>query len=123
MKLMRTMLLPLLVPAIFLSASFALAAQPTASVGLHFKNLTIEPQANADQFLATANNTDEQTFNGSFYKIVQFYQIPTVDQRRDLAESGIRLLDYIPERDILLLFAMILCGWMRGLFRCVASSG
>lgn len=98
MKLMRTMLLPLLVPAIFLSASFALAAQPTASVGLHFKNLTIEPQANADQFLATANNTDEQTFNGSFYKIVQFYQIPTVDQRRDLAESGIRLLDYIPEK-------------------------
>ena len=47
MKLLRTMLLPLLVPAIFLSAGISLAGQPTAPVGLHFKNLTIEPQANA----------------------------------------------------------------------------
>ncbi|HZK09193.1 MAG TPA: S8 family serine peptidase [Bacteroidales bacterium] len=98
MKLLRTTLLPLLLTAIFLSASFALLAQPAASAGLHFKNLTIEPQANANHYLATANIAGEQTFNGSFYKIVQFSQIPTADQRRELVEAGIRLLDYIPEK-------------------------
>ena len=98
MKQLRTTLLPLLLSAIFLSVSFALLGQEASPVELHFKNLTVAPQANADQYLATANVAEEQLFNGSFYKIVQFYQIPTTDQRQELTSAGIRLLDYIPEK-------------------------
>ncbi|NCA84452.1 MAG: T9SS type A sorting domain-containing protein [Clostridia bacterium] len=94
MKLLRTTLLPMILLAFILSGSLCLSGQ----AGLHFKNLTIETPANANDYLATANIADEQMFNGSFYKIVQFEQIPTVDQRQELAMAGIRLLDYIPEK-------------------------
>lgn len=54
------------------------------------------PEANAAQFISGFNVADEAVINGYFYKYIQFYDIPSDQDKTVLLNAGIDLLEYIP---------------------------
>ncbi len=81
----------------FLVATTLLAQPQSGDFTLHFKTGTVIPEANTGEFLASYNASNETLFNGQFFKIVQFYEIPTGDIKTVLQEAGIDLLNYLPK--------------------------
>ena len=73
-----------------------LPAQQQPDFSLHFKNLVLEPEENAADFIRSFQPTGQNTFDGKFYRIIQFHEIPSKSTKQQLAEAGIQLLDYIP---------------------------
>jgi Subtilase family/Secretion system C-terminal sorting domain len=87
---------PIPVIAALLLFSLSLAAQDNTRYNLLLKSGSFIPEKNItvdklDQFNRKMIRTDEKTF-----AIIQFEQIPTLDERKQLLRSGIELLDYIP---------------------------
>jgi len=76
--------------------SFSGTGQNQANHKLHFKNILLEPSENIEAFINTPSFSDQNIFNGYFYKIIQFNEIPSQKQREILLNDGIELLDYIP---------------------------
>jgi len=76
-------------------AIFQSNAQNLPDYRLHFKNQTFVPASNASAF-AQQGFSSEQSFEGSYFIIVQFYGIPSLAERQELAGNGLTLLDYIP---------------------------
>lgn len=63
---------------------------------LHTVNGDIDVQANFSQ----QNNLileKENPYHGNVYKIIQFYSIPTQEQREKLEQTGIKLFNYLPQ--------------------------
>src|SRR5690349_13562507 len=44
----------------------------------------------------TAKWSSAEVVQGRYYRYIQFYSIPTEEQKRELANKGVRLYDYIP---------------------------
>src|SRR5258706_4980675 len=87
---------PIPVIAALLLLSVSLAAQADPRYNLLLKSGAFIPEKNItaeklDQFNRTASRTSGQTF-----AIIQFEQIPGTNERRQLSQQGIELLDYIP---------------------------
>lgn len=76
--------------------SISTSAQIQPGFELHFKNEVFTPVENAAEMSRTLIVTDDQLFDNQFFRIVQFYEIPTAEERQRLANNGIKLLDYIP---------------------------
>lgn len=54
------------------------------------------PEACAQLPEATTKSLEQKVFNGRYYAILQFYDIPNSNQRTDIKTMGIELLKYIP---------------------------
>ncbi|MEI2738834.1 MAG: S8 family serine peptidase [Chitinophagaceae bacterium] len=91
---MRSNPIPLI--TICLLVSFSSLAQDDSRYNLLLKTGTITPPKNIteeklNQFNRNAARTDEKTF-----AIIQFEQLPTENEKDQLKQAGIELLDYIP---------------------------
>ncbi len=91
---MRSNPIPLITVCLLLSISSL--AQTDTRFNLLLQSGTIIPEKNItaeklDQFNRTAARTSGQTF-----AIIQFEQIPSANDRLQLSQQGIELLDYIP---------------------------
>ena len=91
---MRSNPIPLI--TICLLVSFSSLAQDDSRYSLLLKTGTITPPKNIteeklNQFNRNAARTDEKTF-----AIIQFEQLPTENEKDQLKQAGIELLDYIP---------------------------
>lgn len=51
----------------------------------------------ANLHYADRNIPGDETINGYYYRIMQFYEVPSRVQKEKLAEKGIILMDYLPE--------------------------
>jgi len=63
---------------------------------LHFKSGKIIPELNSNQLEKHIVSPNELV-NGSYFRIIQFSEIPTSSQKESLINSGITLLDYMPD--------------------------
>jgi len=64
---------------------------------LHFKTGTVVPEANTEAFLSSFSVSSETLYNGQFFKIIQFYEIPDQMTKMALNDAGVNLLDYLPQ--------------------------
>ncbi len=92
---MRSNPIPLI--TLCLLVSFSSLAQTASRHSLFLKSGTIIPEKNIDtEGLRLFNNNASKAENKSF-AVIQFEQIPTPAERLQLSQSGIELLDYIPD--------------------------
>ena len=70
-------------------------AQKNNSYDLLLSSGTIELPANFEQVKSQQLQANE-LFNGSYYRYIQFYDIPSTEQKKQLSEKGIDLLLYLP---------------------------
>jgi hypothetical protein len=72
---------------------------------IHFLKKSITPEANAGSFLDSYNETEELIFQNKFFKIIQFYDIPTNEIKDSLNSEGIHLISYLPEKSYVASFS------------------
>lgn len=63
---------------------------------LHFKSGKIIPELNSNQ-LEKHTVSPNELVNGTYFRIIQFSEIPTTPQKESLKNKGITLLDYMPD--------------------------
>lgn len=74
------------------------AAQPTPPTGRHALLLAsgpVTPPANFNDWARQAGAPSD-AWQGQVFRIIQFEQLPTQQQKAALAAAGVRLLDYLP---------------------------
>jgi len=55
-------------------------------------------EANLTKFTSIAQLNPNEIFDNHFYRIIQFNEIPTELQHQQIANAGIKLIDYIPNK-------------------------
>jgi hypothetical protein len=91
---MRPNPIPVIAAMLFLSMS--LTAQDDSRYNLLLKSGTFIPEKNITaEKLVEFNRTASRT-SGKTFAIIQFEQIPGTNERLQLSQQGIELLDYIP---------------------------
>ncbi len=63
------------------------------------------PQQNAKQFATTPSILKDAKFDGKYYVAIQFNQLPTEQEKLQLKQAGIVLLDYLPKNAYLAIIA------------------
>lgn len=63
-----------------------------------FSTGTITPTENVRDFVANAVISANENYGGYYYRMVQFYDIPTNAQHQEIQQNGIELLEYLPHR-------------------------
>ncbi len=81
--------------AMSLCLSLTLFSQ--SELPVHFSSGTIFFPENIYDKLEKQASLDGQTIGGYFYKFLQFNQLPTEQVHEEIRQSGIMLLDYIPD--------------------------
>lgn len=56
----------------------------------------MQPSANVEIFVKETAASQQEIFNGYYYRLIQFNSIPTTSEREKISRSGLVLLDYIP---------------------------
>jgi len=64
---------------------------------LFFRTETVKPLPNTDEWIASSRPDKDSIFSDQFFKIIQFQEIPSEATKQFLRESGITLLDYLPQ--------------------------
>ena len=59
---------------------------------------TITPAENIRDFAENAVINANENYDGYYYRMIQFYDIPTDAQHEELQQNGIELLEYLPHR-------------------------
>lgn len=84
----------------FLAISFVFstlsAQQNPTDYTIHFKTVSVVPDNNAQEYLASFNVSTESVYNDQFFKIIQFNEIPNEEAKASLMNAGVTLLDYLP---------------------------
>ena len=75
---------------------FASAQQVNKNYSILFKSGVVQLQPNADAFSTNDDLNQFPVFNQRIYALLQFNNVPTIEQRQAIEASGIHLLDYIP---------------------------
>ncbi len=81
---------------IFILNSFSGAAQSVNDYHLLLKNGSFTPERNILPDGSNGINLRTSSFNSKSFVIIQFEEIPDEEERRQLKNAGITLLDYIP---------------------------
>jgi len=95
----------ILLALLILSASIISAQSNKADYAINLKTATIIPDANVRSFIDSYNSLAENVFQNQFYKIVQFYDIPSNKTKESLYNAGISLLDYLPNKAYIAVFS------------------
>ncbi len=91
-------------PVIFIALSALLS---TFSVLIHAQNSiylnarTIQTTADFDAKNGVSF-TDAEVFNDKFYRLVQFSRLPMPNEKAEMAQKGIEIMDYIPDNAFIL---------------------
>jgi len=85
--------------AFFVFASTFLIAQNNYEVLLHTGE-TVFPE-NARTYPPNATISEQEIIDGNYYRLLQFYQLPTQQIHDNLTNAGIELLEYIPNKTYL----------------------
>ena len=56
----------------------------------------LSPPPNLENFISEQFPSNAEIFNGYYYRFIQFNTIPNSKQKKLIASTGIKLLDYIP---------------------------
>lgn len=56
----------------------------------------VTPEANLGSFMTDQNVDQSEIFENSYFRLIQFNEIPGENVIRDLSDNGIRLIQYIP---------------------------
>jgi hypothetical protein len=91
---MKSSPIPLI--AAFLLLSFHCLSQSDSSYRLFLKSGSFIPQKNIDSAFTQDFNKRVSRITGQSFAIIQFDHIPTTAERKQLMNSGISLIDYIP---------------------------
>lgn len=75
---------------------FAQSAFAAGNYDLLFKSGRVATQPNVAAFIANPDIQPSELFGNTYFRIIQFNKIPTVDERRLLADAGIKLTSYFP---------------------------
>ncbi len=62
------------------------------------------PEANLDKFMETPAIQAGEIINGKYYRMVQFFEIPNLEDHQRIAAMGIELLEYYPRLTYLTAF-------------------
>jgi hypothetical protein len=95
-----------LIAFLLLSVSILRAQYDQEAHPIYYGSATITPENNAEIFLDKYNLESESIFQDQFYKIVQFYNIPTIEMKESLRAAGITLFDYLPVNAYLASFSI-----------------
>lgn len=79
---------------LIISFSFSTSAKDK-DYRLILKTSVVKPESNLHNFIKS-DISSEEIFNGKFYRLVQFNDIPTNAQKDVLEKSGVEILNYIP---------------------------
>ncbi len=79
-----------------ISASTIQAQKNEAKYSICMRSENIQPDQNTKTFLNSFRLSEEASVQDQFFKIIQFYEIPTAQKRQELIDAGIRLIKYIP---------------------------
>ncbi len=80
--------------SLLVTASFAQNEESKYDLLLKIGNINLEE--NANQYIQNYNPTEQKSVKGKVYKIVQFYNIPTLSERKSLQSLGLELIEYLP---------------------------
>ncbi|MFK8007954.1 MAG: S8 family serine peptidase [Saprospiraceae bacterium] len=58
----------------------------------------ITPSENIQDFVQNSTIADKENYDGYYYQIIQFFEVPTNAQHQQITQSGIQLLEYLPHR-------------------------
>ena len=83
---------------IFVITSYSYAQKYDTDYDLLLKFGNINLQENTGQYISDFNIEDQNIFEGYYNKIVQFYTIPSLNQKADMEQDGLIFLDYIPHK-------------------------
>ncbi|MBL7762009.1 MAG: hypothetical protein JNL23_01160, partial [Chitinophagaceae bacterium] len=86
--------IPLL--TVLLCATFFASAQKPGDYRLFLKSGVITPEKNISSSISETFNRRVLPVKGKRFTVIQFDHIPTSEERLQLSQSGIELLDYIP---------------------------
>ncbi|MCD4696759.1 MAG: S8 family serine peptidase, partial [Bacteroidales bacterium] len=78
------------------------AQKNAANYDLLLKFGNVNVIENANDYIQSFNPSVHEKVNGYYYKIVQFYQIPTNDQKQQMQNFGVKFLEYIPNKAFIL---------------------
>jgi PKD repeat protein len=95
MRQLFTKILILACLVCFTSASFA---QSDSNYGLLLKSGTKYLKANVDNFISSPNLSAKEVNSTYFYRLIQFEDIPNLVEQQQIANAGIKLLEYIPHK-------------------------
>ena len=63
-----------------------------------FSTGTMTPAENIRDFAKSAVINANENYDGYYYRMIQFYDIPTNAQHEEIQQNGIELLEYLPHR-------------------------
>ncbi len=78
---------------LFFVSAFSVNAQKLAPVLMAGESLNYSP--NVEEFI-TQKTIPQKMVDGHYYKLLQFQQIPTPQEKENLLDAGVELLQYIP---------------------------
>ena len=58
----------------------------------------ITPTENIRDFVENSTIAAQENYDGYYYQIIQFFEVPTNAQHQQITQSGIQLLEYLPRR-------------------------
>ena len=65
---------------------------------ISFLNETVIPVENIRNFASNAIISSYENYDGYYYRMIQFYDIPSDAQHQEIKQNGIELLEYLPHR-------------------------
>ena len=63
-----------------------------------FSSGTMTPTENVRDFAENAVINANENYDGYYYRMIQFFDIPTDAQHQEIKQNGIELLEYLPHR-------------------------
>ncbi|MFM2190957.1 MAG: hypothetical protein RL491_1343, partial [Bacteroidota bacterium] len=81
-----------------LQISNSVSGQSNASGIIRFKTGDIHTQRNIESFVANPQIDSKEIFDGRYFRIITFENIPSIEQRQSMEQKGIRLFNYLPEK-------------------------
>ena len=91
----------------FFLTSFSLDAKVNSKYELLLRSGNIIPEQNLDEFISNLQIDQSEIFEGSYFRLIQFTEIPKQSIQEYLNSNGIRLISYIPNNAF---FAQISSG-------------
>jgi len=103
MKLNR-MTCSFLILILGLMMAFNSTAQTISNGAIKFKTGEIVTPRNVESFVANPGISSQEVFDGKFFRIITFNEIPSASTRQALETAGVYLFNYLPDRSYMATF-------------------
>jgi hypothetical protein len=90
--------LALFIGVFFMGSLYLTAQNNYEEYDLRMKFGNVNAIENLNEYVAAFNIDEQQLVNGKYYKIIQFFSLPSNSEKESLESLGIEFLGYIPNR-------------------------